>query len=467
MLNRPMSLKRIWRREASRRTEARADGTEMSQNVNQKLIVRLLLAWIVLSLLIGAGVFFLEARKIDAYVVTLATDESSGFIEEDRDNLNSPDPARRERLYRESRKHIEVGHFIAVKLYNRNKAMIVEADHPAVRSIQREIARHRRDMDLTDAVHFRKFYGEGFQIYVLIVTPLKTAARETAGYFEGVYKVSPQTMAEFKNRIFLSLLQVVVIIFFTTLTIYPIVLTLNRGLIRRTGELFQANIGMLKVLGSAIAKRDSDTNLHNHRVTIYAVRLAEAVGLKRESVAGLIKGSFLHDVGKIAISDRILLKPGKLTDEEREIMKTHVNHGMDIIGSYGWLKDALDVVRRHHEKFDGTGYPAGLRGGEIPIAARIFPLADVFDALTSRRPYKEPIPLEKAVQIIKDSSGSFFDPSLVDAFIGMAGALHAEIGEAEDALLERKLDGLIDRYFSADLGETTPSARQLIPVRLH
>ncbi len=127
---------------------------------------------------------------------------------------------------------------------------------------------------------------------------------------------------------------------------------------------------------------------------------------------------------------------------------------MDIIGCYDCLKDALDVVRCHHEKFDGAGYPAGLRGHDIPIAARIFSLADVFDALISRRPYKEPIPLEKAVQILKEGSGSAFDPVLVDVFVGMSGSLLAEIGEAEDALLEGRLDGLIDRYFSADLGET-------------
>jgi HD-GYP domain-containing protein (c-di-GMP phosphodiesterase class II) len=426
----------------------------MNQNINHKLFVRLLLAWIILSILIGAAVFFLEARTIDAYVVTLATEESSGFIREDRDDLNSPDPARRERLYRKSRKHIEAGHFIAVKLYNSDKAMIVEASHPDARSIQDTIDRHRRDMALTDAVHYRKFYGDGGQIYVLIVMPLRTADRETEGYFEGVYKVAAQTMEELKNRIFLSLLQVVVIIFFTTLAIYPIVLLLNRGLIRRTRELALANIGMLKVLGSAIAKRDSDTNLHNYRVTIYAARLAEALGLKREYVAGLIKGSFLHDVGKIAISDRILLKPGQLIDEERETMKTHVHHGSDIVGHYDWLNDAADVVRYHHEKFDGTGYQAGLRGRDIPINARIFSLADVFDALTSQRPYKEPFPLEKAVQITKEGRGSFFDPALVDTFVKIAGPLHAEIGKADAASLESKLDSLIDRHFSTDLGQS-------------
>lgn len=443
-----------------------ADGTEMNQHVNRKLIVRLLLAWVLLSILIGAAVLFIEERKIDAYVATLAADESRSFITRDRDDLNSPDPARRERLYRESRKHIEAGHFIAVKLYNRDKVMIVEADQPAVRSIESDIERHRRDMDLEDTVHSRKFYGEGLQIYVLIVTPFETAAREIAGYFEGVYKVPSQTTAEIKNRILLSLLQVVVIIFFTTLTIYPIVLTLNRGLIRRTRELFHANIGVLKVLGNAIAKRDSDTNLHNYRVTLYAIRLAEAVGLKRESVIELIKGSFLHDVGKIAISDLILLKPGRLTAGEMDTMKTHVHHGTDILGGYDWLKDALDVVRCHHEKFDGNGYPVGLRGHDIPIVARIFSLADVFDALISRRPYKEPFPLEKALQILREDGAVFFDPALVDVFVRMAGSIQAEIGEAEDALLESKLDGLIDRYFSADLGETAPPARQSTPLRL-
>lgn len=422
--------------------------------IHRRLMGRLLLAWLFLSALIGTGVFFIEAKKIDAYVVALATAESHGFIEGAQDDLNSADPVRRERLYRESRKHIEDGHFIAINLHNRKGERILSVVHPAIKSIENEIDRHRRQMVMTDVVHSRKFYGNGGQIYVLVVTPLKTAESEMAGYFDGVYQVSAGTMAELKYRILLSLLQVVVIILFTTLAIYPIVLTLNRGLIRLTLDLSRANIGMLKVLGGAIAKRDSDTNLHNYRVTLYAIRLAEAVGLKRESIAGLIKGSFLHDVGKIAISDLLLLKPGKLTAAEMEIMKTHVQHGMDIIGCYDWLKDALDVVRCHHEKFDGTGYPAGLGGYDIPVAARIFALADVFDALTSRRPYKEPYSLEKSLQILDEDGGIFFDPALVDVFTRMVRHLHTEIGEAEGPVLEGMLDGLIARYFQADLGGT-------------
>jgi HD-GYP domain-containing protein (c-di-GMP phosphodiesterase class II) len=428
----------------------------MNQHVNQKLIVRLLLAWILLSILIGAAVFFLEMRKIDAYVVALALEESRDFEKGHRNFLDNPDRRHLEQLREVTREHIKNEHFIAVKLYNRDRELIVEASDPAARLIEEKISRHRLDIALIDDVHFRRFYGKGGQIFVMVQVPLKTTGRETDGYFEGVYKADPRTMAEIKNRILLSLLQVVVIIFFTALAIYPIVLSLNRGLIKLTGDLFHANIGMLKVLGGAIAKRDSDTNIHNYRVTIYAVRLAEAVGLKRENIAGLIKGSFLHDVGKIAISDRILLKPGKLTDEEMAIMKTHVNHGVDIVGHYGWLKDAADVVRYHHEKFDGSGYEAGLKGHDIPINARIFAVADVFDALTSRRPYKEPFDLETAMRILMESRSSHFDPMLIDAFAQIAGSLYGEISGVDDNLLENSLDGLIDRYFSTGLQERAP-----------
>jgi HD-GYP domain-containing protein (c-di-GMP phosphodiesterase class II) len=427
----------------------------MNNHVQRKLIVRLLLAWITLSVLIGAVVLFIETRKINADVVALALKESRDFERGHGYFIVRPDRRHLQQLQEETRKHIEDGHFIAVKVYNRDRILITEASHPAARLIEGKISRHRLDIALIDDVHFRQFYDSGGQIFVVVQVPLRAIDREIAGYFEGVYKADSLTMAEIKNRLILSLLQVVVIIFFTALAIYPIVLFLNRGLIRLTLDLSRANIGMLMVLGGAIAKRDSETNIHNYRVTIYAVRLAEAVGLKREYIAGLIKGSFLHDVGKIAISDTILLKPGKLTDDEREMMKTHVRHGVDIVGHYDWLKDAADVVRHHHEKFDGTGYEVGLKGHDIPINARIFSVADVFDALTSRRPYKEPFALEEAVRILREGSGSFFDPELIDAFAGIAPSLYEKISGADDKLLEEMLNGLIDRYFSTGPQEST------------
>ncbi|MDP2853467.1 MAG: HD domain-containing phosphohydrolase [Smithellaceae bacterium] len=415
--------------------------------IHKKLITRLILVWAALSLVIGAAVYFIEIRKIDSYVGRMATEESRGFVKVMQDYLTGPQTGQREQLIQESQRHIQKEHFIAVELYDGNKQKIIEMRHPEGEVIEEKIKKHGLSPFMDKEVHYEKFYGRAGQIYVLILAPLKTENNSIIGYLNGIYKVTAETMAEIRNRIVFSLLQVVLIIFLTTAVIYPIVLILNKGLLRLTTDLSHANIGMLKVLGSAVAKRDSDTNLHNYRVTIYAVRLAESTGIKKEDMQALIKGSFLHDVGKIAISDNILLKPGKLTDEELANMKTHVRHGIDIIGHYAWLKDAADVVLHHHEKFDGTGYGAGLKNTHIPLNARIFAIADVFDALTSERPYKKAFSLIAAMDIMHAGDGSHFDPDLLAVFDTIAEQLHANVSRADGITLEIALDEIVDRYF--------------------
>lgn len=415
--------------------------------IHKKLITRLILVWAALSLLIGAAVYFIEIRKIDSYVGRMAAEESRGFVKVMKDYLTGPTSGQREPLIQESLRHIQKQHFISVELYDGNKQKIVEMSHPEREAIEEKIKKHGLTPFMDKEVHYEKFYGRAGQIYVLILTPLKTETNAIIGYLNGIYKVTADTMAEIRNRIVFSLLQMVLIIFLTTAVIYPIVLVLNRGLIRLTADLSHANIGMLKVLGSAIAKKDSDTNLHNYRVTIYAVRLAELTGIKKEDMQALIKGSFLHDVGKIAISDNILLKPGKLTDEEFANMKTHVSHGIDIIDQYEWLKDAAEVVLHHHEKFDGTGYGAGLKNTGIPLNARIFAIADVFDALTSERPYKKEFSLTASMDIMHAGNGSHFDPNLLAAFDTIAGQLHAEVSRSDGKTLEIALDEIVGRYF--------------------
>lgn len=212
-------------------------------------------------------------------------------------------------------------------------------------------------------------------------------------------------------------------------------------------QLQAANLTTLELLGAAVAKRDSETGAHNFRVAIYAVRLAEAVKVGHVGIRGLIKGAFLHDVGKIAIPDHILLKPGRLDADEFTIMRTHVQHGVDIVTKAPWLQDAADVVRCHHEKFDGSGYPAGLKGNDIPVNARIFAVADVFDALTSRRPYKEALSVEGSLDIIQASSGMHFDPMLVDTFVPLAQELHHEITHQDDTALAAYMARLVDVYY--------------------
>ena len=165
------------------------------------------------------------------------------------------------------------------------------------------------------------------------------------------------------------------IVIATTLLIYPLIRRLVERLSDLSIHLLDANLETLQVLGNAIAKRDSDTDAHNYRVTIYSVRLAEAHSVDNAAIRRLIKGAFLHDVGKIGVRDHVLLKPGRLNEEEFEIMKTHVSHGLDIIARSHWLRDAGEVIGGHHEQYAGKGYfggsggrrdsahGAGLRGG--------------------------------------------------------------------------------------------------------
>lgn len=218
---------------------------------------------------------------------------------------------------------------------------------------------------------------------------------------------------------------------------------------RHVGMLLEANVEMLEVLGSAIAKRDSDTSAHNYRVTLLALAVAEGAGLDRQRLQALVKGSFLHDVGKIGISDAILLKPGRLDAAEYAAMKTHVQHGTDIVSRYAWLRDALDIVRHHHERVDGRGYPDGLSGEAIPTAARIFAIADVFDALTSERPYKRALSFDETMQTMAADRGTHFDPALFDLFATLAPGLYARVCKAAPEALEDELRGQMRRHFFA------------------
>ena len=174
----------------------------------------------------------------------------------------------------------------------------------------------------------------------------------------------------------------------------------------------------LRVVGLTLEYRDYETKGHTDRVTQFAQRLGDAVNLDATQREHLLWGSYLHDTGKIAIPDQILLKPGKLTDEEFDFIKTHVTMGADMLSNLDFLpREVLEIVEYHHERWDGRGYPDGLAGEEIPLLARIFSVADVYDALTSERPYKKAWTHEDAVAELIKQRGTQFDPALVDAFV--------------------------------------------------
>ncbi len=172
----------------------------------------------------------------------------------------------------------------------------------------------------------------------------------------------------------------------------------------------------VRALSNAVEARDAYTGKHAERVTAYGIEIARALGIPSAELAELEFGFLLHDIGKLAIADAILFKPGPLTDEERALMAQHPLAGAEIVGGIEFLARAAAVIRSHHERWDGLGYPDGLAGAEIPLAARVFSVADVLDALTTDRPYRPASSLAVTREMISTQAGRQFDPHVVAAF---------------------------------------------------
>ncbi len=185
-----------------------------------------------------------------------------------------------------------------------------------------------------------------------------------------------------------------------------------------TGEILEREREMITRLSRAAEFRDPETGAHIQRMSHYSRLIARQLGLPEAEQELILRAAPMHDVGKIAIPDHILLKPGRLDDDELVIMRTHAQMGYEILkGSRAQLLDvAAEIARSHHEKYDGSGYPRGLAGEDIPLHGRIVAVADVFDALTTERPYKRAWPLERALDFLHDGAGTHFDPACVDAF---------------------------------------------------
>lgn len=421
----------------------------MFSSLQHRLARRLILGTLVVAALCGAITFVFELRRVDDTVISLATAEAEAFSQHFPNVVRTTDGSAMEtRLWEfmKNRQPGRQGYFLMAEIY--------DAEHREVASVGGTLPPHLTEKIETGRHRFpddhrpwlRKILADD-EVYIQVVTRLTAPDGSLRGYFEGVYDIPPLRMAEIKGRVTISVLQVMLVATLTTLVLFPLIRGLYREQQALSVNLLKANFGTLAVLGSAIAKRDSDTQAHNFRVALYALGLAEALGLKPRQIHELLKGAWLHDVGKIGISDTILLKPGKLDDAEFTVMKTHVQHGLDIVGQYDWLKDAAQVVGGHHEKWDGSGYPVGLSGPDIPLNARIFALADVFDALTSRRPYKEAFPLEKALGIMAEGRARHFDPELFDQFVRIVPGMYAEFGGREDDTAEKLLIQKGYRYF--------------------
>jgi HD-GYP domain-containing protein (c-di-GMP phosphodiesterase class II) len=191
------------------------------------------------------------------------------------------------------------------------------------------------------------------------------------------------------------------------------------GMQRLNMELVMAYDATIEGWSRAMDLRDKETEGHTQRVTEKTVKLARKIGVNDGDLIQIRRGALLHDIGKLGVPDSILLKPGTLTSDEWEIMKQHSVYARDMLTAIAYLRPALDIPYCHHEKWDGSGYPQGLKGELIPLAARIFSIVDVWDALTSNRPYRPAWSAEKTLEYIREQSGKHFDPNVLAPFLDM------------------------------------------------
>jgi putative nucleotidyltransferase with HDIG domain len=205
-------------------------------------------------------------------------------------------------------------------------------------------------------------------------------------------------------------------------------ITARTGRLRATMQDLERSYDItIEAMGDALDLRDQETEGHSRRVTAYTIELAKALGVGSNELRIIARGAFLHDIGKIATPDAILLKPGRLSPLEMSIMREHCQRGYDMVRKIPFLRDAAEIVYAHQERFDGTGYPRGLRGEAIPLGARIFAIADTLDAMTSDRPYRKGTTFAAARAEILRCSGSQFDPVIIGAFMKITDDQWVEI----------------------------------------
>ncbi|WP_415886507.1 HD domain-containing phosphohydrolase [Neptuniibacter sp. QD37_6] len=247
------------------------------------------------------------------------------------------------------------------------------------------------------------------EVPIIFFTSKCTPKDEAYGFFLGAcdYITKPISPAVVQSRVN------------THLNLHDQKRALHDAIKQKTKELNNTQLKILQCLGKAAEYKDNETGFHVIRMSYYARLIAEAYSTNTDWCELVFNAAPMHDIGKIGIPDAILLKPGPLTNEEKARMQEHSQYGADIIGNdpNPLLQLSRKIALSHHEKWDGSGYPGGLKEENIPIEGRIVAIADVFDALTSTRPYKKAWSVDKALSLISDSAGSHFDPKLVDLFL--------------------------------------------------
>ncbi|HEX5784000.1 MAG TPA: HD domain-containing phosphohydrolase [Burkholderiaceae bacterium] len=412
--------------------------------------VRIGLVTVAMSALSAPLVWYVSRENAEAEVVAFAQEESHRVLANAHAlDLSGPTAAAHAD---QAAQTLVGGLFEIVEIYDPAGLKLAEQLTSEGRALEHLLPKHVRPESLKPEYESLQLPDGRWVMRVMVPLALPGQTQRT-GYFEGVRLVPDWQHRQIQSDALVAALMALLASLACGAAIYPVVIHLAGENERKALQVLESHIAMMEALGRAIAKRDSDTGTHNYRVAWMAATLGESLGLSGAAMQALIAGSFLHDVGKIGIPDAILLKPGRLDAAEMATMRTHVAQGEDIVDGAGWLEGAAEVVSCHHEKWDGSGYPQGLAGADIPLAARIFAVVDVYDALSSRRPYKEPMPFGQVMDILQEGRGQHFDPEVLDRFVALAPRVRDALeGQGEEAI-KRLMTDMIERHFDTLVDE--------------
>lgn len=416
---------------------------------NKRTAIRITLVSALLGAIASPLAWFVAHLNAENGTVAIAMEESRRLLHLhhfDARALSSPDAMEHAD---KAAKALAGGLFDIAEIYNRRGEKLAIAMTEEGQTVEAQLPAHVRPDYVKATFESLKLKDQRWilRVFVPLQEEQGSQPEQIFGYFEGVRVVSAWQRQQMFGNALSAALMVGLASLLCGAAIYPVVVHLSADNERKAHEILESHISMMEALGRAIAKRDSDTGAHNFRVAWIATRIGECMGLQGRSIQSLIVGSFLHDIGKISIPDAILLKPGHLDPKESEVMHTHVAQGEDIVSGIGWLDEAKAVVASHHEKWDGSGYPHKLAGNAIPLAARIFAVADVFDALCSRRPYKEPMSFEAAMSILDADTGTHFDPAVMNAFRPVARDIFNALAKCNEDDTRRLLEERVRVHF--------------------
>ncbi|MDQ7835795.1 MAG: HD domain-containing protein [Humidesulfovibrio sp.] len=432
----------------------------LTASLHRLLLRRIAGMTVLICLLVAGAVYLRDSSRFDDIIIEHTLQSGEDFRRHILAHLDKPDRLESRSIQAEldaippPRHQDPLGRTVYVRIMDTDLKPLAERfvpDYAHEDEVRRFMDAHRFPFAPGTQNRFRDIVRIAGRPHLHLGLAFTNSAGKNAAYVESLFAVSDKVLDDIAAGMLRSVVLAVLVVLATTLLLYPVIIRLLRRVTDLSVHLQESNLETLSVLGSAIAKRDSDTDQHNYRVAIYSVRLAEALGLDGAAIRPLLKGAMLHDVGKIGIRDAILLKPGPLTAAEFTEMQQHVQHGRDIVAQARWLSDAVDVISGHHERFDGKGYDQALANGQVPLGARLFAIADVFDALTSRRPYKEPLDFTEAMRQLEAGRGTHFDPALLDAFTGIARGLFDSTAASNGAELKASLQEIFTTYFTRDI----------------